>query len=238
MEVLSYKTEDVATILHEDNIHHNLLQTDRVTDPTYVMSAATAWLRRNPGHNLHDLHILFRKLNMRTIIVPTEYNKEKFSLCVPGNHSLELRYQANFFTNPALISRIQITEQDIAKLTQTGFTCSKTFDSSIHDNNPPTLQDLKNKPERDKLKWAACRFCLEVRYVNPDEELRQDLSRWCPEEIEERRVVDTPEEIIIAYAIRDPQTGRHRYASDYGRLIRVAPESGARSEVVIQLFFS
>lgn len=228
MEVLTYKTCNTDKLLDEDVVIANLIETDKISNPQYIMSAGTAWLRRHPGKTLYDLQVKLCELGLTTIILAEEpKSRTEYTLCLPGNRMMEaqLVYEAKFVSSPILAARSQI---HIDRLKYTGYSCSLEY------KHPPK-PDIKKiqKPGTDvqlQLQWAAVKFTVEYVVVNPDEELRKDLDKLNPNSYQEREF-DTKDERIHVYI----DTKTNKCVSEFGRIVRPSGDGKAESKLVVHL---
>lgn len=237
MEVLTYKTHNVPSLLNEDIIINNLIETDKICDPKYIMSAGTAWLRINPGKNLYDLQQVIRELGLNTIIIARSMTGG-YQLCLPNTQSgdLNLQYVADFISNPHIITQIPIqTEEEKEKVKYAGYSCSSRYAAKINDLTKPVLSDMPNLDIHTQLQWAGIKFNVEYVVVNPDEELNKDLNRAHEQGIHTEKRELTPfrlrRERIFAHV--NPSTDN--YVSAFGVLEKKSDDGTATSELVVHL---
>lgn len=236
MEVLTYKTTTVPSLLTEDIIINNLVETDKICDPRYVMSAGTAWLRFNPGKNLFDLQEVMRDLGLNTIIVarPVDGN---YQLCLPNKpDSGDLRYVADFISNPHIITQIPIqSEEEREQVKYAGYSCSSRYAAKINDLVRPEVSDIPKLDIHSQLQWAGIKFNVEHVIVNPDEELIKDLERARIQGVRPEKRELTPfrarRERIFAHI--DPKT--EHYVSAFGVLEKKSDDGKSTSELVVHL---
>ena len=234
MDVLRYKTSPVKTLLEPDIITNNLIETDKISDPRYVMSACTAWLRHNCKKNLYDLQQNLIDLGLKTKIFAEKYNPQEYTVCVPGNNdlSLKLYYVANFVSNPAALVKIKQSLDDMLKLKHTGYSCSEKYSTKISYLKHPSIEDLN---EQDniyvQLQWAAVKFYVEHVIVNPDEMLEKDLNNQTSEVTCTSIIYkEKKRERVYAY-IND----RGEYISQFGILETTSEDGSTTSRLVIYL---
>lgn len=238
MEVLTYKTTTVPSLLKEEIIINNLVETDKICDPRYVMSAGTSWLRHNIGKNLFDLQILMKDLGLNTIIIarPIDGN---YQLCLPNTtdpRQLELKYVADFISNPHIITQIPIqTREERERVRYSGYSCSSRYAAKINDLVKPCIKDVPKLDIHTQLQWAGIKFNVEHVIVNPDEELDKDLERATIQGIKPEKRELTPfrarKERIFAHI--DPKT--EHYVSAFGILEKKSDDGKSTSELVVHL---
>lgn len=238
MEVLTYKTTTVTSLLDLDIIINNLIETDKICDPKYVMSAGTAWLRYYPGKDLYDLQQTMKELGLNTIIVarPADGN---YQLCLPNTKDqdrLDLRYVADFISNPHIIIQIPIqSKEELQRIKYAGYSCSSRYAAKINELVQPKIEDIPKLDIHTQLQWAGIKFSVEHVIVNPDEELRKDLERAQSQGITTEMRELTPfrarKERIFAHI--DPKT--EHYASAFGILERKSDDGTATSKLVVHL---
>lgn len=238
MEVLTYKTSIVSSLLKKDIIINNLIETDKICDPRYVMSAGTAWLRFYPGKNLYDLQRAIKELGLNTIIIARQIDGN-YKLCLPNaadQSKLNLKYVADFISNPHIITQIPIqTPEEQQKVKYAGYSCSSRYAAKINDLVRPKLSDIPKLDIHTQLQWAGIKFNVEHVIVNPDDELSKDLKRAKTQGIVSEKRELTPfrarKERIFAHI--DPKTDH--YVSAFGILEKKSDDGGSTSELVVHL---
>jgi len=236
MEVLTYKTTAVPLLLQKEIIINNLIETDKICDPKYVMSAGTAWLRLHPGKNLYDLQTTMRDLGLNTIIMARAVDGD-YKLCLPNTTSTSgLRFVADFISNPHIITQIPIqSSEEKDNVRYAGYSCSSRYASKISDMAPPKIEDIPNMDIHAQLQWAGIKFNVEHVIVNPDEELSRDLERAQTQGVHIVKRELTPfrarKERIFAHI--DPNT--EHYVSAFGILEKKSDDGKATSELVVHL---
>lgn len=235
MEVLIYKTSSVPGLLDIDVIKNNLKETDKISDPHYIMSASTAWLRLNEGSTLLDLQEFMNGLGLNTVILSQE-TAGKYKLCVPGNPNAELRYVADFVSNPYSVAQLpDRTPHDMEKLKYTGYSCSSRYATKSSGLNQPPKDEVMDNDIHIQLQWAATKFNVEHVIVNPDEELRKDLARseqdGIKSELRELTALKTRKERIYAYF----DACNNKYISPFGILEQTTGDQRTTSRLVIHL---
>lgn len=226
MEILTYETSPVEELLNDEIIRSNMVEADKICDSRYIMSAGTAWLRKNKGKSLYDLQQAFREHGLNTVIYPQEHESSDYGLCVPGSGlGRRLKYVADFISNPALISGLP--EVDMEILRDSGYSCSLNY----VENEPPSLARLQRKGIHERLQWAGVQFTIKTIIVNPDEELEKDLARARQRgEVELKQIsfLSYTKEKIYAYV-----NSRNEYVSAFGILEKCKDRS--KSRIVIHL---
>lgn len=238
MEVLTYKTASVSTLLSQEVIINNLIETDKICDPRYMMSAGTAWLRSNPGKNLYDLQQVIRDLGLNTIIIARNVDGN-YKLCLPNSaDQSQLKYVADFISNPHIITQIPIqTEEEKEKVKYAGYSCSPRYAAKINDivQSQPSLLEIPKHDIHTQLQWAGIKFNVEHIIVNPDDELANDIKRAKSQGIVPEKKELTPfrarKERIFAHI--DPKTDR--YISAFGILEKKSDDGRTTSELVVHL---
>lgn len=232
MEVLTYKTASVPGLLNKDIILNNLKETDKISDPRYIMSAGTAWLRYYTNHTLYDLQLVIKELGLNTIILGRPIDGD-YKLCLPGNNVMELKYVADFISNPYITAQLTHTDENI--LRQAGYSCSPKYSSKLSSLTKPDLNDIESMDIHTQLQWAGVKFSVEHVIVNPDEELTKDLERARDTGIDvvlkQLTLLHTHKEKIYAYV--NSQT--ENYVSAFGILERTTEDDYATSKLVIHL---
>lgn len=233
MEVLIYKTSSVPGLLDIDVIVNNLKETDKISDPHYIMSASTAWLRLNEGSTLFDLQEFMKGLGLNTVIL-SQSTAGKYKLCVPGSPGLNLQYVADFVSNPYTVAQLpDRTDSDQQKLRETGYSCSSRYATKSSASNQPPKDEVMTNDIHMQLQWAATKFSVEHVIVNPDEELQKDLDRSEHEgitsELRELTALKTRKERIYAYF----DSSNNKYISPFGILEQTTGR--ATSRLVIHL---
>lgn len=245
MEVLTYKTTIITPLLQEDIIINNLVETDKICDPRYIMSAGTSWLRYHKGKNLYDLQIVLKDLGLNTIIIARTAEKDaNYKLCLPGQtqtqSSVDLLYVADFVSNPHIITQIPIQSIDeLEKLKYAGYSCSTRYAEKLHggevDTEPPDIKELTDSDIHIQLQWAGIKFNVENVVVNPDEELNKDLQRahdkGVSTELRELTPFRANRERIFAHI--DPVT--EHYVSAFGVLEKKTKDGTVTSRLVVHL---
>jgi len=229
MEVLMYKTTNSNSLLDNNIILHNLIETSKISDPSYVMSASTAWLRKNSKKTLYDLQQQFKKLRLPTLIISKKRKNIDYRLCVPGNALIEdsLKYEATFISSPSLISTTLPPSDTELKLT--GYSCSKGYKFPI---KLPNIKTLHNEGDIYlQLQWAAIKFSVDYVVVNPDDELKKDLSKIDEKTYIQCLLFNTKEEKLYAYI--DAKT--KECISEFGILVKPSENGNAESKLVVHL---
>jgi hypothetical protein len=235
MEVLTYKTSIVSDLLDNDVIINNLKETDKISDPRYIMSAGTAWLRLHSNSTLYDLQLMLENLGLNTVIVARPVDGE-YKLCLPSNSSIMLSYVADFVSNPYIIAQLPNRSKAHKEyLKQSGYSCSVRYASKLSIITKPTAEDVSNMDIHTQLQWAAIKFSVEHVIVNPDEELSKDLKRSQQQGItvELRELTLLREQKERIYAYMNPQT--ENYISAFGILEKTTDDNYATSRLVIHL---
>lgn len=236
MEVLTYKTTTVPSLLAEDIIINNLVETDKICDPRFVMSAGTAWLRFNPGKNLYDLQIVIKELGLNTLIIarPIDGN---YQLCLPNrSDSSDLKYVADFISNPHIITQIPMqSAKERQQLRYAGYSCSSRYAAKINDLIKPKISDIPKLDIHSQLQWAGIKFNVEHVIVNPDEELTKDLERSKTQGVrpEKRELTSFRARKERIFAHIDPKT--EHYVSAFGILEKKSDDGKSTSELVVHL---
>jgi len=230
MEVLMYKTANSSKLLDSDIVTHNLIETSKISDPSYVMSASTAWLRINSGKTLHDLQNMFKKLELPTVIISKD-KEDNYRLCVPGNGVIEdeLKYEATFISSPILAARTK--QPTIEQLKVTGYSCSKGYRFPI---KLPAIEKIQKEGDiYSQLQWAAIKFSVDYVVVNPDDELKKDLSKLDDDKKTYVKCLlfNTPEERLYAYINSETK----QCVSEFGILVKPSENGNAESELVVHL---
>lgn len=243
MEVLTYKTSIITPLLQEDIIINNLVETDKICDPRYIMSAGTSWLRYHKGKNLYDLQIVLKDLGLNTIIIAKTAEKDaNYKLCLPGQTepSTDLLYVADFISNPHIITQIPIqTIEELEKLKYAGYSCSSRYAAKLYggevDIEPPNITELAESDIHIQLQWAGIKFNVEHVIVNPDEELNKDLQKAHGQgvrtELRELTPFRANRERIFAHI--DPVT--EHYVSAFGILEKKSKDGTVTSKLVVHL---
>ena len=238
MEVLTYKTTTVTSLLKKEIIINNLIETDKICDPKYIMSAGTAWLRYNPGKNLYDLQTTMKYLGLNTIIIARPVDGT-YHICLPNTtkqQNTKLEYVADFISNPHIITQIPLQTPEERKLVQyAGYSCSQRYASKINDLTKPHISNIPNMDIHSQLQWAGIKFNVEHVIVNPDEELRKDLERASIQKvsIELRELTPFRVRKERIYAHIDPQT--EHYVSAFGILEKKSDDGTSTSKLVVHL---
>lgn len=223
-----YKTSNATKILDQDIIINNLIETSKVSEPRYIMSASTAWFRKNPGKNMYDLQMEFKKLKLNTVIISIDKKDESYRLCIPGNTVIEkqLKYEAKFISNPLLASKT--TESSKYILERTGYSCSANFKFPTF---PPSLDKLYKEPIYNQLQWASVKFTVDNVIVNPDDELKKDLSVLEPNSYSKIILLKTKEERLYAFLDNE----KKNCVSEFGISVKPSANGNAESELVVHL---
>ena len=239
MDVLTYKTLSASEPLNESVIDNNLKETDKISDPRYIMSAGTSWLRKNHNKTLLDLQQHLQTLQLRTIILSENHNNSKpssYDLCIPGNEHVKLQYVANFVSNPHLLANIKPqTSEDLEKLKYTGYSCSRKYSSRVAAITMPPIEDLCKQDIHIQLQWAVVSFRVEHIIVNPDEMLQKDL------ESATDKYHEAPTKIPIIYKEKEKEriyayvNSKKEYISEFGILEKTTDDGGATSYLVVHL---
>lgn len=238
MEVLTYKTTAVSSLLIEDVIVNNLIETDKICDPRYIMSAGTAWLRFHPNKNLYDLQQIIKELGLNTIILAKNVDGN-YKLCLPNardQSKLNLQYVAEFISNPHIITQIPIqNSEEREKVKYAGYSCSTRYAAKINDVVPPKLSDILKLDIHTQLQWAGIKLNVEHIVVNPDDELAKDLERAKAQGLipEKRELVPFRVDRERIFAHIDPTTDR--YVSAFGILEKKSDDGRITSELVVHL---
>lgn len=166
----------------DDIIENNLKETAKVTsDPRYIMSAATAWLRKYEERTLRHLQESLDEMGIMVKLTCELYTrKADYDLCVPGFHRkpLELKYLVNFVLNPVQLSRIVQKEEDLQKLELAGYSCAKGYDANLAAKQRPTLQQLNDQGDIFmQLQWAAVKSAVTTFKIDPESLMHQDIER-------------------------------------------------------------
>jgi hypothetical protein len=235
MEVLTYKTSIVSKLLSEEVIINNLKETDKISDPRYIMSAGTAWLRLYNNSTLYDLQNTLADLGLNTVIVARPIDGD-YKLCLPGNDGLHLNYVADFVSNPYIIAQLpNRPESELRQLKNAGYSCSVRYASKLSALAEPLSEDISQMDIHMQLQWSAIRFSVEHVIVNPDEELAKDLKRGLSQgikaDLRELTLLRAQKERIYAYM--NPQT--ENYMSAFGILEKTSDNDHVTSRLVIHL---
>jgi hypothetical protein len=181
---------------------------------------------------------VIKKLGLNTIIVAREIDGN-YKLCLPAqteDPASSLKYVADFISNPHIITQIPIqTTEEQKRLHRAGYSCSTRYADKIDDLSAPDINDIANMDIHGQLQWAGIKFKVEHVIVNPDEELKKDLSRAHAQGIKTDLRELTPfrarKERIFAHL--DPKT--ERYVSAFGLLEKKSDDGKATSKLVVHL---
>jgi hypothetical protein len=235
MEVLTYKTASVPQLLNNETIMNNLKETDKISDPRYIMSAGTAWLRYHTGHTLKDLQLVIKGLGLNSVILarPVDGN---YKLCLPGNDQLKLNFVADFISNPYITTQLPTeNEANNLKLKTAGYSCSPRYASKLRSLTEPPLGEIEGMDIHTQLQWAGIKFSVEHVIVNPDEELSKDLERAQESGVnvvlKQLTLLHSHKEKIFAYV----NSKTENYVSAFGVLERISENDYAVSRLVIHL---
>lgn len=229
MEIQSYKIVNADTLLDEHVIINNIIETSKINDPFYIMSASTAWLRKHKGKTLYDLQQLFLQLNLATMILSVE-NKEKQRLCVPGNPDLEpsLKYEAKFICSPLMVTQAHKLNINNEALCHTGYSCSSNYKEDY-----PQIESLHQSETEihQQLQWAAIQFTVKYIVVNPDDELKKDLACLDETSYHKKTLFKTGNETIYVYV----DNNSLKCVTEYGVIVKPSQDGKAFSSLVVHL---
>lgn len=237
MEVLTYKTSTVSKLLNEDIIINNLKETDKISDPRYIMSAGTAWLRMNRNCTLYDLQITITDMGLNTVILARPIDGE-YQLCLPSSSERKqsLKYVADFISNPYIIAQLPMrSEGELSMLKYAGYSCSNRYASKLGSLKEPNIDEIEKMDVHTQLQWAYIKFTVEHVIVNPDEELAKDLYKASNQginvELRELTLLRADKEKIYAYI----DTKTDNYISSFGILEKTADNESGKPYAISKL---
>jgi hypothetical protein len=230
MDVFKFKIIPSKTLLDDEIILYNLIETDRIKDARYIMSAGVAWLRRYPGKTLFDLQKKIIQLKLKTRIFTEEFDPEEQDVCVPGNPAARVKYAATFISNPQILYRQKHGKADMEKLCNAGYGCAKGYASYISNVIKPDIKYFDTCDVLEIMQWAAARIRVEHDVVNPDDELTRDLREY-QGKYSRSLILSRPNKRERLYGFM----GETDYVSEYGILETTNIDGRATAKLVVHL---
>jgi hypothetical protein len=227
----------VEKLLDDEIILHNIREADKTYDTQYMMSACTAWLRKNKGKTLKDFEELLIRENLNIRIIATDLN-EDFEICLPGGEHEPLKYVGIWMGKKELLDMSCTVEPDnTEKLRYTGFSCNKGMASVIENCETPTLEQIKKGDIKYQLQWAGMK--VTINQVEPEKLLQKDISyyrRVYGEEPDKVLIYEGDEEQIYAFVVKKIKSaGEVESVSEFG--IKRDRATGVEDEIHILAYF-
>ena len=179
------------TLLDREIVNNNLIESCKLKNISFLMSATTAWLKINVGKTLYDVEMEFRRLGLNAhIIADKNYDSTKFDLCIPGNVDAKLKYVAIFRNFPNEMSEFSsediekayleilknyntTEEENLENLKLTGFSCAIGYAHNIALAKLPNHEQLKDLSIIEQLRWGLIKMQVEI--VDLGKRLEKDI---------------------------------------------------------------
>lgn len=228
-DVLAYRItrRHESTILNDEIIENNLVEASRSHNNQYIMSAGTAWLRKNSGKTLRDLEQKFEDLGVQTIIIATPYtNRIQYDLCVPGSPARKLKYVGSFINGmrehqkECIKQAINCTpEENLKMLEDAGYSCAKGQAPDVATQELPDINMLRESQNiMTQLQWASISITIDITDpIRMEEDEMERLIKLYGREPYQYKV-NIDEMNVCIFVV--PQDGRMQMVSDFAIMHR------------------